>query len=328
MKTYYTASGCSNIISISINNSHGSNIATAVIECVSTSKNIGDTIEVYLGYEGDYDRKFSGYVKQIERKAPDDTYTITAFDALIRASDFFIASSNPNAALSYSNIKAEKLVDELLTLAGLTNYTYDATSFTFGVRNSFEVNLVGSLDYIRTICDLLTWSIWADSDGKIHFENRKPYPMTGTSGQPGDSADSPISYTLTDSKIIEINYKITEKDLRNKVVVYGGNDVYATASSSSSYLPAGFYKTAVLAAPMLDTQSFAQDTADYNLDLLNRITKEVQLTVLGDPILDARSVIVLNTTSIPLTGNWYIYACEHNINKSGYVNNLTLRRMD
>lgn len=326
-KLYYTATGCSNILNISVSTSHEMSTATAIITTESTTLTLGDTVTIDIGYSDNHKEIFTGHVKQIERNVPEDVYSIMLNDVMIRAIDYFIASSSPANPLTFQNIAAESLVQQLMALPGLTNYTYDATYFTFGITSSFEINLVSVFDFCRMVADVLTWNLWADSAGQIHFENRKPYVMTGTSGQPGDVADTPTGYTVTDSTALEIGYDSSDKDLRNRIVVYGGSDMSAEASRSVSSLPAGFYKSAVLMLGMVDEQGLLQTTADYNLDLLCRITETVNVVVLGDPDLSSRTVISCNTTKPALTGDWYVYGCEHRIGQTGYVCNLDLRRM-
>lgn len=326
-RLYYTATGCTNILQISVSTSHEMSTATAIITTESTTLTLGDSVTIDLGYSDNHKEIFTGHVKQIERQVPENTYSIMLNDVMIRAIDYFIASSSPANPREFRNVTAESLVQQLMALPGLTNYTYDATYFTFGITSSFEVNLVSVFDFCRMIADVLTWNLWADNNGQIHFENRKPYVMTGSSGQPGDVADTPTGFEINDENALELGHVSTDKDLRNRIVVYGGSDLAAEASREVSSLPDGFYKTAVLMLGMVDNQDLLQTTADYNLDLLCRITETVSGSVLGDPDLSARTVISCDTTQPAVSGNWYVYGCEHRIGQGGYVCNLDLRRM-
>lgn len=328
MKPVCSISGVTNIFNTTISDSHGSATPTAIIEAKSTTLTIGDFTEIYLGYsDTGIGKLFSGYVKQIEKKIPSNTYILTLNGNLIRAMDNFLVSANPATPLSYQNIQAESLVQDLMSKSGLTSYTYDTTYFTVAPSEPIEVSLISAYDYAKTLADILTWAIWGDENGLIHFESRKPYVMTGTSGLVGDKVDVPISYTAIDSNILEINYNTNEKNLRNRIVVYGiSNDIYAEAKVSSPYLPSGFYKTAVIAAgPMIATVAAAQDCANKNLYVLNRLTKGISLSVVGNKILKARQVIQVNSSKLGITGNWYIYSCNHNYSKEGYITQLELR---
>jgi hypothetical protein len=330
-KLYASVTNTSNIFSIVTTANHDSPVASATVEAYTTSLTLGDAVTVDLGYSDNHSVILTGYVKQIERTVPDDVYVISIYDKLVRAQDYFIASTNPQSPLSYQNIAAETLISNLMSLAGLT-VNSDPTYFTFGVQNKFEINLITVFDYCRMISDLLTWSFWCDSNGNIQFKNRKPYVMRDQSPenlQPGFVADTPTAYTLVPTKYMNTSYITSEKNLRNRVVVYGSENVYAEATAVSSVLPEGFYKSAVLAAPQLiaDNET-AQDVADYNLDLLNRVTEQISATVEGDPDLRARTVVKVTDSRFGFNEKqMYVYGCDMQWNSNGFTTALDLRDM-
>jgi hypothetical protein len=330
MKPICTVTGLTSIGTCNVTMGHDMSSSTAVIETDSIGPlAIGNEISIAMGYaETGTDTLFKGYIKAIERQVQSqDSYTITANDYMVRAVDYFIASADPNAPFSRHNINAEDLIRDLLALAGLTNYDYQATSFIIATVGNLEVNLTSDYDYCKMIGDLIAWHLWTDEHGVTHFRNRKPYVMYGTSSQPGDVADVPIAYTLTDALATDITYGYSEKDLRNKVVVYG-QGCQATASASSPYLPAGYYKTVVAGATLLlDSQIGVQKCADYNLALLNRLTYSLEATAIGDPILKARKVILVDSSKFGISNEkWYIHDCQHNFSPTGYTTSLSLRK--
>jgi len=317
MILYSSVSNTLNLISVQVNNSHSAQCATAQIEAEYSTLEIGDFVEIQLGYSTNHMRVFTGYVKNIEVKEPARTYSITCSDVLIRAMDFFIASSDPNNPFKRRGIKAETLVQEVLALSGLTNYTGDNTLFTFGINNDVEVNLTSSYDYSRFIADILAYNLYADLNGLVHFTRRLPYVV------PGDVSIG----TITEDFSTTMSISKTDKDLRNRVVVYGNNSVYAEAVGYSPYLPDGFYKTVVVAAPtVFDNTAMAQQSADYNLELLNRLTESVSVVIVGDPSIQPRVVMEVINPSLSISGLWYVYAVSHTLNSSGYTTNLELRR--
>lgn len=325
MILYKTITGVTNPTSVTVSRSHSSSTALALIECVSSTLELGDYIEVDMGYTDEHGILFKGYVKSIEQNYPDGTYTISANDKLIRALDYFIVPSNPAQTLKYRNITAESLVINLMALAGLTDIDYDATSFTFGVSNEFEILQISVYDYCKNISELLTWSLWCDKDGTINFKNRKPFVMTGSEPQPGWSNDTPItSYTWEVNKTLEFMKHKDEKNLRNRVVVWGANGVYAEAKDDDS--PYFHWKTAVLGSvDVIDTTETAQKTADYNLHLFNRLTEKVTATVVGNINLNSHSVVTINFDPANIIGeNYYIYSSEHRISDQGYTTTMEL----
>lgn len=314
---YQSVSGCSNVISVNVSDSHSAATATATVVCLSSSLDIGDSISINLGYTGNHQRVFSGYVKQINRSQSPTQYEITCANAMIRAVDFFLVSTNPSTPFSRQNIKAEDLVGDLMAEAGLTNYDGDNSSFTFMTQGEpLEVNLTSVYDYCKFIADILAWHIYADDDGQVHFLNRLPFP----------NGDSSVA-SLNGDDMISASFFRSDRDLRNRVVVYGRGGIYAEAKSSSPYLPSGFYKSVVIAAPqVISTQGQAQSAANFNLSKLNRLTIGGTLSIVGNPAISARSCVNVSRSDIGMSGQFYVYGCEHDWSKEGYKTNLDLRQ--
>ena len=315
-KLYASVTNTSDIYQIRFSEAHNDSAPMCIIDARTSSLDVGDSITVNIGYIGNHSQIFTGYVKSVTKNTPPTIKKISAYGEMIRAVDFFIAASNPENPFTRSNISAEDLVEDVIALAGLTNYGYDATSFTFGVKNNVEVNLTGAYDFCKMIADLLAWHLYADQNGKVWFVDRKPYVMGG---------DSPTA-TIGESDIITADYLESERNLRNRVVVYGAEGIYATASASSPYLPAGFYKSVVASAWWIDTQSMAQLAANYNLALLNRLTKEGTIVMMGDASLQARDVVTISETNTGMSGNWYVYGIEHMWSQRGFTTTLTVRQ--
>ncbi len=341
-KLFCDIPGVTKPLLVSVNNSHNNATAIATVTCEGTAIDIGDPIEIDLGFTDEHANIFTGWVKGVDRQVPEDIYTITAQDKLVQGIDYFIVSTSPDEPYNYGKgIAAEDLVNEVLELADvpLTPGFIDVTNFVFGVNNDVEVNLVSSYDYAKMIADVVTWSIWCDRAGNIHFENRKPFVMGADDyGQLGWTEDVPLNVApYTDIIILDNTYKRTEKELRNRIVVYGEGGIKADKSRADSLdpldglyhqvLPVGFYKSVVVSYAFIGTQSIADDIAQYNLDKLNKITEQVQTTMEGKPILEARKVIRLqeDITGIP-NSLWYIYTIDHNWSRDGYSVLMDLRR--
>lgn len=343
-KLYADVTGISNIESITVSTAHSASTATAQIVTANKTVNIGDSVSIDIGYETDHAKVMQGYVKNITQTVPTGLYTIVIKDDLIRATDHFIVPTNPDSSFKRSNIKAETLVQQVLALASLTNYTFDATSFTFATRsgNEVEVKLTTSYDFCKMIADLLTWHIWADSSGQVHFENRKPFVMLGAGVQPGDDTDERVdgyafndADPLTDVTILNARYMESDRDLRNRVVVHGGPGIYAEAKSATSWnpiteameaiMPADYYKSMALVSHFIDNQSMANKAVDYNLDLYNKLTVGAQISAAGNAGYLARKIMEINQPDLSLTGNWYIFQAEHNWSRNGYIMELELR---
>lgn len=316
-----SCSGLNNILRLQTSMSHSNPVATATLECVSHNVNIGDKLMVYAGF-GSTSKIFTGYVKEIIRNVPEDIYTIVLNDVLVRATDYFFAPSNPDVPFSRSNISGENLVRDILAEAGLTSYESDPTYFTFGINSPVEVKLISAYDFIHSITSLLAFTIYADQDEVVHFKRRLPYITT---------SDTTSHYTISTNSdyFYNISYGINEKALRNRVVVWGANGINAEASASSPYLPSGFYKSVVYSSSMLvQTTSMAQDIADYNLNVLNRLTYSQTITIDGRPDIFPRKIASVTNSFLGITDElWYVYAVEHSIDlSSGFTSTIELRK--
>jgi hypothetical protein len=317
-KLYATCTSTSNIISVQYTDSHVAPTSTAVVTAINTGLDIGDSATVYIGYEGDNFKCITGYVKNVEYKEPERQFTITIANVLVRAIDFFIASSDPEHPFSRQNISAEDLIQDILELSGLTSFDMENTNFTFAIRRPVEVNLTSAYDYAKFLANIIAFTLYADNDGTVHLIDRRPYPVGA------EAADFDVNDPTT---VIQKVYSKSDHDIRNKIIVYGSESIHAEASASSPYLPAGFYRTTVVAAPgVIDSQSMAQQAADYNLDLLNRLTQKVDLTLIGMTGIFPRTIVNIDLDDANVDGKWYVYSVEHNWSKAGYLTTLELRK--
>jgi hypothetical protein len=330
---------------LSISESHDSatTIATATVpsDYAISYLNLYDPISFYLGYAGDTDLVFTGIIKRIDKEFPDGRISISCQDGLSKASDYLLVNpAGADSPYTWTDEQIENVIEDILNMATISNFYCPApTSFTIATGGTkLEINLQIAYDACKQLSDIIAWDLWSDYTGTVWLKNRKPYPMYGTSGQPGDIADIPIrngTNPITVSEILALTLSKNERDLRNKIVVYGANGLTKSASSSTSYdallgynvpiLPGGFYKTAALSSSIITSGTFAQLACNYNLALLNRVQYEITATVVGNPIYHARETVHIEYAPFGITGQWYIYQCDHNFGKEGYTCDLSLR---
>lgn len=316
---YATCTSTSNIISVSFADSHVAATSTATVVAINTSLDIGDSVTVYMGYVGDNFKCITGFVKNIELKEPEKQYTISIANTLIRAVDFFIAADDPEAPFSRSNITAEDLIEDVLRLSGLTSFDMESTSFTFAIHNPVEINLTGCYDYAKFLANIIAYTLYADNNGQVHLINRRPYPV---GSEPAD-----YTFTVAGDYMLEASYDKSDHDIRNKVIVYGSAGISATSSASSPYLPSGFYRTVVVAAPgVIDSQSMAEQSADYNLEILNRLTQKLTITMVGQTSIFPRTIADVTISDLGVSGKYYVYSVQHDWDKSGYRTTVELRK--
>ncbi|KKN65313.1 hypothetical protein LCGC14_0482960 [marine sediment metagenome] len=319
---YHTVPNVTQLLTVRLTEAYNAAMSQALITCYDTTLGIGDDITFDLGYEGDFGKVFTGYVSNIERGLPEAECLITCHDELFKATEYFIAVDDPGSPLQYSNIKSEDFVEAILNLASITSYFSDIPlEFIWGTNGPVEINLVNTWQLLSDFAGMLAWHLYADRSGVVNYVDRKPYDMGG------DSA----SFTWTTASgyedIKSISHIKSVRKLRNRVVVYGKNNLSSTASAVSPYLPAGFYKTAVIATPLLDTTSLTSSAANYNLALYNRLTESLTVEIIGDWNVKPRLFANVTDSFTGTSGMWFIYQVEHQFGQgSGYTQNITLTK--
>lgn len=317
--------GCSGIKSIEVRESMTQATVNAEINCVSHTLSIGDIVTVSMGTDTNYAAMITnGVVKKVLTRFPESDYTITVQDALSLAVDYFIASDDPNTPYMAHNIEASALAVYLLGLAGITGVVASTTIFTYGtVDPGVPINLVSVWSMVDTISRVCGFTTYADAAGVVHFVERKPYVTAS-------DTVSTHSYTTGNSgDILTVEYDRNTEGLINRVVVYGGvgNTIHSTAEAVSPYLPAGFFKTTVVAHPLIDNQAAADATAALNLELFNRLTETLNLDVVGNPTVRVRNIVDVTEGFVGLTSStkWLVFSITHTIsNSEGFSQKMTL----
>jgi hypothetical protein len=315
------------VISVEVDEGYKSTTSRCSIELEDISGiSLNDIVTVDAGYTGNHGQIFRGLIDEIVTTRMPGIYQLECRDILKLAVEHWLVSEDIENPWSRSNISAEDLVEDLLAEAGLTDYNGASTSFTFAVDAPAEFNLMSVWDAVRTICHILAYNCYA-RDNTVYFDRILPEPSGSAVAnmQTGDSGN-----------IILIDYGYNTDNLRNKVVVFGKDNLKAEASSATSYdprdgtykqfLPDDFYKTAIVSNQIIE-ESMAQDAADYNLELYNRLTEFMRLETEGN-----HEVRVYDTISVtePLTGmdsdEWFVYSVAHRIDDTGYSLSLNLTR--
>jgi len=277
---------------------------------------LGDTIQISLGYDTGAGRVFTGYIKEINSERLPGQYIINASDVLSRAAEHMIVSEDPEDTFKRWDISMEDLVEDLLDEAGITNYVGDTSTFTLATGSEpAEFQLVFAMDAINQVAEIIAWHCWADHDGVVHFADLKPIP----------AASSSASFTTGSSgQILVSNRSISTENLRNKVVVLGLAPITAEEHESSPYLPAGFYKTAIISSVLIDSQSMADVAAEYNLEAWNRLTESVNVEILGDYQMHMGDTVTITEGFTGTSGRWFVRDCVHSFSASGFITRMVL----
>lgn len=320
---YATATGISGIKEVTVTESYGA--ASTIAEIVATgpiTAQIGDLCTVDMGYVGNHQAMITnGRVKSITPRVPEFDFTITVHDKLSQAVDDFMAADDPEHPFEVFNRSGEGLVTDLLAHAGITGVTTQPTGFTFAVVGPSPINLISAWDSVDDVCRITGFVCFVEPDGTVKFTQRKPYIVGGDASAHtfagGNSGD-----------ILEISAPRNDDKLRNRVVCYGSPGIHAVASASSPYVPSGFFKSLVVAHPLIDSLTQAQQTCNINLTMFNRLTESVRIQALGIPSLHCRDIVDVVEPFCNLSAGqlWFTHAVKHMITASGYSSEFTLSR--
>ena len=307
-----SATGCTSITSISVEEAYSTLSASCVVECNSTTLSIGDEVTtVILGTTVHY-----GYCKRIERMWPECKVAVTVNDPMIRAIDYFMASDDPEVPFQRNNIGTLQLIKDLLSEAGLTLVTGSDKPFTWGTNpDGARFNLQSVADAVNFIVQMVGDTIYYDrTTGYITVADRKPYP----------DGDTPAGTWTTGASgnIVSVHYSESSDKIRNRIVVYGKTPIRAEASASNPYLVVD--QTAAIAHELIDTQTIADGAASVNLALLNRLERKAEVDLIGDPAIAARQVYTIQEPSfIGLNEDAFAYKVSHTLTDSGYTVSVT-----
>lgn len=279
---------------------------------------IGDEIEITMGFTGSTGKLFHGSVKAVEVANPPGLFTLQCLDDLWRAKEFWFVPEDLDNPWSRSNIAAEDLQEDILNECGITSYSADfSPGFTFATGEvPVEIKLVAAADPIGWVNEITGGHVYCDNSGTVHYCNIEPVP-----GSPSASLSTGDSGTLVFS-----NYTKSDENLRNRVVVFGAPGISATRDAVSPYLPDGFYKTAIISHGMIDTEWIAQAAAELNLSVLNRLTEGIVVEAEGDPDIDCRDTVTVTESFTGISGNWFVLIATHTMDASGYRMRLTLKK--
>jgi len=277
---------------------------------------LGDLIDVQLGFdETGKGAVFKGYVQSINSERLPGQYVIEANDILIRAVAHMIVSTNLEEPWRRFDITMEDLVGDLLSEAGINNYEGDVSTFTLATGETpVEFQFVFAMDAINTVAGIIAWHVYADQTGKVWFKDIKAAP----SGAPV------ATYTVgAGGNLVMITRNTSTDNLRNKVMVFGEGEIASDLSVASPYLPAGFYKTAVISSVLIDTQRMSDQSAQSNLDAWNKLTETISVEALGDWERHARETVTVTDTFTGTAGDWFVRDITHSFTNS-YVIRMNL----
>lgn len=313
--------GIEDILSLEVTGSSG--VSRFSFTTTSSAFDLNDEVVIVAGFkDGSYTLMNGGLVDTVIVERPPGLYRIEGRDKLKKALDYFIVAASldeadffnacPGTFGDYETATPTEVINAVLALCGLGSVTGSAAGWKLGTEEKgTQFQLMSAWDAIQQVCGIGAWRVWVTASGTIMFGSISTPVGGGTTLETG-----------REGQILTCSYSKSDEDLRNKIVVIGANGEYtATASAVSPYLPAGFYKTAVVSTDLIGSQQQADDSAAANLAALNKITERTTVDSTGVGLELYNSVIVSEAfTGAP---GGMITAITHTIDDNGYRVKLT-----
>ena len=240
-------------------------------------------------------QRFTGYVCDVTKERFPPRYEVLCQDELKKPLEYEFV----DVPIVANGETVTYWIEYFLARAGVSSYSVESTSKT--VPSGIEFNLESCMDIIKKLCSVVGWQIYADSSGTVHV---------------GDF--------LTAGAATEISNFTAAMDsdddswLRNKVVVFGFNNVVGTHEETIALL-GDETRTIVLATPYIPTQQDAQDVADDMAGYFNTPLDTKEITMEGGE----RATFLLDTLSCTddyvgtVTG--LTTGLESDFNEQGYL---------
>lgn len=245
---------------------------------------------------------FTGYVVDVHQGRMPPEYTIGFADPAIKLQDYWVDQLYESGGET-----AEYWIKFFCDLASVA-YSFDC-AYANQIPNDYSWQYTSALEAIRQLIAIGGYHMISDPDGVIHFRRLPPTALLDISPQ-----------------ITGIGKETSITPSRNRTVLFGRTPIAAEATVTVTELGSR-EKTAVIATPYVEDQSYAQTLANAMADHFGQVEEIIVLEVEGDP--DYRVGYYLSVTESWTGLNDYlgmVTGVKSSIGNSGYIMEITLDR--
>lgn len=210
------------------------------------------------------------YVNSVNKTHPAYTYTISAQDGSKRLVDYFIAD---NYIITYAS-NSVYWIKKFLTEAGV-DYDFDVPEIGSLLSNNTSLGLQNAHEQITQLLQMNGWFMYFDENGVCRIGK-----LSTDLGN--------IQETFTKNDITEIQIYESDKQLRNRAVVWGngnpttGEWAFASISRNVPWMTSDKdYRAAVLSNSSIPDSSVAYSLATLMINEFSRLSIEKEVTVHG-----------------------------------------------
>lgn len=343
------------VIDVSINKSLDG-LAEATVSMLSKNSIVPESkVTIDLGYNGELQRVFTGFVDDIEAVEFEEVYTINCRDVLKKAMDTFLiqeikygidVEASGYYYSTYSTISGGTFqVHEYNSLSALNASHPETTSnySTEGVLAEAVVQwmlvLTGLQEGTEIQVDSTDFWIGDINPATFHLESvydsimkigdligwyvyADPGGVVRFKKRPRNQSDTSKIWTYrtrSDPKnLYHISCNTTNTDLRNYVEVRGYNGIQTVRRAESPYIGNTPYRGVLISNELIDTSGIAEYMAARVLADLNRLKTTVQGECDGNPYLFPGLTVSIDSKIV--AGDALLLGVESTINaENGYI---------
>lgn len=287
------------------------------VASVPAASDFQQEVEVWLGWNGFTIACFKGYIE-------DDGRGFFPFTNVIRAAGFNKRTQlkYPDA-VSYSSQTDGTIVEDLLTKAGIVNYSVDEDGTTLGTVQA--VSLSGGTptwDLINQIDQVFGYRTFDTNDGFVR--------RMRISGLPASTA----AFSFTQGTNI---YRIDRRqgsvdEIANRVNVYGLPSVSGwpvTRESVNTLVPnPPQFIAHDFRSELIETSAVGSAVALRIIGEVNGLPDEITLETWGHPFINPGMTVSVQSAQVGLSSatNYWVKHVSHQFDASGFYTRITCER--
>jgi len=279
---------------------------------------LGNTVEVHMGYRDKLNLLFFGYITNIEydfSSGDTPTISVTAMDI----SFFMMRDGEPKI---WSNTTIEKVVRELGGKYGITNHSIRPTNKT---EEKIAKNVESDYDFIMNEAKRLNYDFFVVGK-RLYFRNKNEDTTPVMKLEWGKQLTSfRVEHDIADqvTKVVVIGKP------KNKKTVFKATSTSVTKIGSNSKTGPNLLKKLGEFVEVLqrtvDDQADAQKQADARMQEHSEKLVVARGATIGLPELRAGRYITISGLGGSLNSTYYIEKAQHQYDSSGYKTSLTLK---
>jgi len=303
-------------------------VCNLTLNLIPTWVAAGNIVQVDVGFDGEFQRVFNGYVQD---------RSIDALDRAVLSCAGQLFSAFRTIQISerdVDGITVEAALEGVLDYVGITDRALTVPAFTLGSASTAVLERDTAAGMLQTLMDIDGLRVWELGSGTV--------VIAAVDGTPAPAAFRKLTTDTDDhAYVLEGGVREDPTWFRSQVTVTGAtitegtppDETSRTISASASVadrsliqppLPADTQIEAEFQNHLIDTDAKAEEVALRLINAYARVPQQVTLEIAGDPRLELGMTLNLSLPEFKLTGNWLIHGIEQEIGDAGYVTRVTL----